>query len=460
MLLLVNCIRQLTEPQVFSLAGQVSISGTSDFSGVTVEIFAATAMDTAITNIANQFPMVGVDLSKDQLFDHRLETSAFSTTTDEEGKFVFNDIPDGQYNVVAEKAGYGWQYVLNVDGTTTLPELKLYPERAASGAIDTYTVWPADQHVIVNGNLVIREGATLLIDKGCVVRMAGNYEIQTDGAIQVNGASDDMIWFTANTPSNDPNYTAWRGLDVNGSCIINHARIDFAETGVKTSGADYYINSSVVSKVGSNGILIARESSGTLENNAFFNCTTGLRIEGRSVATIDKSLFVQTSEQPFGVGAVVNASQATIENSIFVRLKLGVTFEFSAFGDFLHNYLSGGETGLYINKATVEQENNILIKSNVMQNCSKAIIEIFNCNSPVIENNNFMQANEGYLISGYAVHWQGEKAVYYPNNYWGVNAEKDILGLMYMADNEINSQPYQIYIEPIVTQPFSDAGPQ
>lgn len=457
-----TCTRELIEPKVISISGIVSLSGQSDFSGVTVELYAASTLDTAVVHHLSRYPDMGVDLRQDLLFDHRLVEPVYATLTNADGIFSFNDIPENRYHLVVEKSGYGWRYHLNIGHATAQQpiESKLFPEITSSGSIETYTVWPANRHIILTSNLFIRQGATLLIDKGCVIRLAGDYEIGGNGAIQVNGTADDMVWFTANTPSKDANYIAWRGIAAKGRVDLNYARIDFAETGVKTSSSECTIRNSLVGKVGSNGILIARGSSGTVENNTLVNCPTSVRVEGNSFAGIRQNLLLQTASQPFGTGIVINDSRAIVEDNIIRGFTLGFTFEFSSYGEFLHNLIEECTTGIYINKASLATEKMVVIKSNMLQNCSKAIIEIFNCEAPVVENNNFSAAYGSYLISGYAVFWQNEKSVFFPNNYWGMTIESDILARIYMADNEVNSPPYVVHVKPIATQPFVDAGPR
>jgi len=383
-----------------------------------------------------------------------------STTTDENGLYSFSDVPDGQYNIVAKKSGYGWRYQLNVDATTSIPDLKLFREKSVSGTIDTYTVWSADQHIIVNSDLTIHEGGTLLIDKGCVVRIGGNYEIKGDGGIQVNGTADDKVWFTANVPSNEPGYTAWRGISANGRTTINNARIDFAVNGIKTSSAEYVISHSLFDKVGDSGVLITRESTGTVENCAFMDCPTGIRIEGNSYADVDNNLFVTMAANYVGSGLVINASSAKVVNNLFRGFNIACSFEFNTFGSFLHNYLENCTTGLYVNKASFEAAKPVLFESNILKNCTKTAIDIYNCDSPIVEQNTILQSGKGLLISGYAVHWHDTKSVSFPQNYWGLTELNDILRYIDVRDNESETQPYTIYVAPILTEPPADAGPQ
>ncbi|MBN1558892.1 right-handed parallel beta-helix repeat-containing protein [candidate division KSB1 bacterium] len=458
--LFLTCTRQLTEPAVMSLAGVVRLANESDFAGITVALYNAVPGDTATTNRLARFPNVGLDMTKDLAFDHRLVTPAFSTQTDEDGHYYFSNIPDGFYNLVALKSGYGWRYVLNVGSMSEVADMKLYAETTSSGSIETYTVWPAGQHVIVNGDLTVREGATLLIDRGCVIRIGNNYKIVGNGAIQVNGAADDMVWFTANVPSAESGYTAWRGLDASGALTINFARLDFASDGIKTSGSEFTISHSLFSNVGNIGALITRESTGVIENNVFFNCPTGIKIEGNSDAQVINNLFVSAPVSYYGTGLVINASMANVTDNLFRGISTACSFEFNTHGNFLHNYLEDCTTGLYVNKASFEVTKPVRVEGNIMRHCAKAAIDIYNCNSPVVEKNNIHYSGKGLLVSGYAVHWQESKSVSFPNNYWGLTEVNDVLRYIDVRDNDSATQPYQIHIEPILTAPQSDAGPR
>lgn len=461
LLLFLSCTRQLTEPKEFSLAGTVTLSGQSEYAGITVELYSVTELDTALTHRLKKYPSVGVNLDRDFLFDHRLNDPVYSTTTAADGSFSFSNVADGQYNLVVEKSGYGWRYALNVDGTTELPELKLYPETTNSGIIQTYEVWPADRHVVVNGNLVIQEGATLLIDKGCVVRFNGDYEIRVDGSLQINGIEDDPVWLTANTPSSEQGYTAWRGILVNNEIYSNYSRIDFAETGIRTSSAEYNINHSVFSKCGTYDVLLSRESTGTFENNILVNPATGLKIEGNSYSDTRANVFVNTTaNSSYGTGVLVNTSRAAVSDNIFYGLDTGCTFEFNCRGEFLHNFVDHCETGIFINKAAFSGEAPVSITSNIFGEAAKTAVDIYISVSPSIEQNNFSDAGAGLFITGFAIYYSGAKSVSYPNNYWTIPDESVIVQRIDIRDNESNIEPFNINITPVAGQPITAAGPR
>jgi hypothetical protein len=459
-LMLLTCTRQLTEPKEFSLAGTVTLSGLSDYSGITVELYAAEP-DTAITNRLAQFPSVGLDLSRDLLFDHRLADPDYSTTTDENGSFSFSKIPDGQYNLIAEKAEYGWQYVLNVDASSDIPDLRLFPEVRHSGVIQTYEVWPADRHIIVSGNLVIQEGATLLIDKGCVVRMDGDLQVRVDGDLRVNGTPEDLVWLTANTPSKEPGYIAWRGIAVNNGLEFNYGRIDFAETGIRTSSSDYTINHSIFSKCGTYNVLLTKESTGVFENNILLNSQTGLKIEGNSYADVQRNLFVQSGDQAlYGTGVLVNTSSAVISDNIFLGLETGCTFEFNCSGEFLHNYVDKCRTGIFVNKAAFSGDAPVAILSNIFGESGKTAVDVYISVSPTIEQNNFSAAGSGLFVTAFAVYYSGAKAVSYPNNFWTIPDERVILRRIDIRDNDSDREPFEVNIAPVASQFISNGGPR
>lgn len=461
LLMFLACTRQLTEPKEFSLAGVVTISGQADFSDVTVELYAVTDYDTSVTNRLKKYPNVGLDLSLDRLFDHRLADASYATSSDEMGKFSFSKIPDGEYNLVVSKNGFGWRYVLNVNASTQLPELKLYPEMTHSGVIETYEVWPANRHIILNGDLAILAGGTLLIDKGCVVRFGGNYQLMVDGNLQLNGTDDDVVWLTANTPSKEPGYVAWRGIVVNGETFINYCRIDFAETALRTSRADYSVTNSIITRVGTFGVLLTRESTGTFENNMLVNCPTGLKIEGNSYADARRNLFIQTSDQfLYGTGLLVNTSRALVSDNIFSGFDVGCTFEFNCRGEFTHNAVDKCGVGVFVNKAAFSGEAPVTMASNIFGEHETSAVDIYISVSPTIRENNFNATVDGRLVTGFAIYYTGDKAVSFPDNYWGQPDESVILQRIDIRDNESDKEPFRVNILPIAGQPISGAGPQ
>jgi len=113
LLLMLSC-SSTTEIKKGELSGVVNLEGQSDFSGITVSLYDLAYLDTTIVRINNQYPQIGVKITQHTEFDHRLQSTVKTTTTEADGSFELNKIPTGEYNVVAMKAGFGFKYLYEI----------------------------------------------------------------------------------------------------------------------------------------------------------------------------------------------------------------------------------------------------------------------------------------------------------------------------------------------------------
>jgi len=61
-----------------------------------------------------EYPNVGFPISQATEFDHRLGEILTEAKTKQDGSFEIGGVEEGTYNLVAEKAGFGWKYVYPV----------------------------------------------------------------------------------------------------------------------------------------------------------------------------------------------------------------------------------------------------------------------------------------------------------------------------------------------------------
>lgn len=79
-----------------------------------------------------------------------------------------------------------------------------------SGSITTNTVWDTQHHpYIVNGSIVVENGATLTVRAGTIVKMTGGTAFSVNGTLDVQGTAGSPVVFTS---IYDDNY----GGDTNG----------------------------------------------------------------------------------------------------------------------------------------------------------------------------------------------------------------------------------------------------
>ena len=113
-LLAVSCSKSPTDSRTGSLTGTVLLEGQTNHSGITVALYKLAELDTTILRYNREYPNVGFPISQATEFDHRLGEVAAEAKTKKDGSFNIDGVEQGTYNLVAEKAGFGWKYIYAV----------------------------------------------------------------------------------------------------------------------------------------------------------------------------------------------------------------------------------------------------------------------------------------------------------------------------------------------------------
>jgi len=110
------CSKNPTEPKLGSLSGQVFLegqpvcAGRQDHSGITVALYKLAELDTTILRYNREYPNVGFPISQATEFacppgfwrNHRLGEVVAAGKTKQDGSFNIENIPQGEYNFVAQ----------------------------------------------------------------------------------------------------------------------------------------------------------------------------------------------------------------------------------------------------------------------------------------------------------------------------------------------------------------------
>jgi hypothetical protein len=86
------CSKNPTNPETFSFSGTVHLKGQEDRSGVTVALYNLVELDMAVVRLQKEFPFVGVQISQQTEFDHRLAEAVYTTKTRADGSFHFSEV--------------------------------------------------------------------------------------------------------------------------------------------------------------------------------------------------------------------------------------------------------------------------------------------------------------------------------------------------------------------------------
>ncbi len=127
--LIAGCTKS-TSPKVGSLAGVVQLVNDTgdeandppDHSGVLIALYELAEPDTIVTSARAAYPSVGFTIDQNSEFDHRLSARISETTSDASGTFVLSKVPNGTYNLVIMKSGWGfrYKYSVKVDGESSI----------------------------------------------------------------------------------------------------------------------------------------------------------------------------------------------------------------------------------------------------------------------------------------------------------------------------------------------------
>ena len=86
------CSKSPTRPDTFSLAGTVHLEGQEDHSGVMVALYHLVELDTAVVRLQKEFPFVGVPISQQTEFDHRMGEAVYMIKTKSDDSFHFSEV--------------------------------------------------------------------------------------------------------------------------------------------------------------------------------------------------------------------------------------------------------------------------------------------------------------------------------------------------------------------------------
>jgi hypothetical protein len=99
------------------------------------------------------------------------------------------------------------------------------PNVVVEGEITSNTTWTANNIYLIKGFLYVRDGATLTIEPGTVIRgdkdTKGSLIIERGAKLIAEGTATQPIVFTSNLPAGSRNYGDWGGVILCGKAAIN-----------------------------------------------------------------------------------------------------------------------------------------------------------------------------------------------------------------------------------------------
>ncbi|MFQ5707299.1 MAG: NosD domain-containing protein [bacterium] len=427
LLVLINsCSQSPNGAKTGSISGQVLLENQSTHGGVTVALYETASLDSLTDALTRQYLNSSFLLSQPAIFDHRQANSISETTTSADGSFKLEKIPEGEYNVVAEKDGFGWKYVYNVDlnvGSKSLAPLTLKETREVQGTIAANETWESDRHYLVTGDITIPTGVSLTIQENTVIRFDGIYKMEVQGDLNLTGTSDGLVWFTS--ANQTPSQGDWKGLLIDNqkrsTQVVNNCRIDYANTAIDISNSDLLVDNTSVKK--NNLGISVFESDVTLQNSLIYKCDRGMLQQGNSNINILKNIFSTISENDI----INSSSNNEISDNVFMGGKVCLFYRQlpSLSIRIHHNLFREYETVLSLESS----KEFVLFNNNTVRKCTSEGVFAISNSYPNLASNNFVD-NDMHVVTkgGRSKHDEPLQTadIQAVNCWWGTINESDI----------------------------------
>lgn len=470
-----------TDPKTGSLSGYVTLVNDTydpsldpiDFSGVTVAIYELAVLDTTIVRINREYPGIGVQISQETEFDHRLQNPISAVTTNAAGDYSISKIPSGTYNVVAFKEGWGVRIIHNVkvfsseqrrisplDKQTNL-EVELYPETLVSDVNHEYFVFRSlHNYVIKNSSLFL---GNVEIQKGAVIRIDEGKDIKFYGSVNVSGNSNDRFLIT----SNDAFCSASKVGSIQDfdkivfvseyNIVIDNGIIRYMQNGVQQMGGGLTIDNMVFTNGGTSIVgnmpnttianSIFREyseicqalySNTSIENNIYYANNSRAIMVYNNNSTVTNNYILENN-----IGIQAYLGDNLLINNCFDRNKYAVSVCASSPTIGANEFYSNG-TDIELNHAWIGAGQGYLYSS------------------PMINKNNFL--GDGMYISlfgrnaigtAHTSAYGANEDLNCPLNYY---KNKDLRLHLFDVNNPNAATSYQIYVLPRLLHPNPNAG--
>ncbi|MGM0608145.1 MAG: hypothetical protein ACQESP_06985, partial [Candidatus Muiribacteriota bacterium] len=260
-------------------------------------------------------------------------------------------------------------------GTNVIPHIVnreiIYTDDIFDNKINENTIWYPDKQYVVNGNLQITNGASLVIMPGTNVKFTSNSKINVTASATLT-AINSLI-----TSSNDHSSGAYlsgetdeletgfyRGIYIepDANIIINGTQINYALTGIDKEGS----------------------SITEIENTSFINNTVGVNLSQTGAAIEIKACYFEENE--FDIMQSNSPFPLTLTNNYFINAENRSVDIKTSNGVLLNtNHFYGGDTSgdaFFNNSGFTEAHNNLFSGYN-------GVIELSNTEGQ-IENNTFI----------------------------------------------------------------------
>ncbi len=318
--------------------------------GITVCVYQLAELDSTLVRLNLQNPSIGTVINQKTEFDHRLQAPVSYTVTDSSGHFEIANIPNGEYNIVIFKEGWGMRYILNHQASESSPlEVELFPETTLSGVIDSNVILKSFHNYIVTEHVTLLNNASIVFEGNSLLRINPGKNIDVYGEIAFNGSAESPIIITSNDKLNtitkyEPGNIAYFGRvrvctegNINNN-IISNIILSFSLNGISN-----YVNGVLFSKNFSKHSQHAYTAE-SVNNSSTENCTFN---------KVDKPIRYNFAP----------SKNSYIQKNNIINCQTGIILENQSSPQISNNFILNSETGIYSYNICESKINNNLISS-------------------------------------------------------------------------------------------------
>lgn len=398
--LFITCSDQSSGNNKVTFSGIVALEGETDFSGVTVSLYELVELDTALVRINQQYPNIGVQISQQTEFDHREQLAAATATTNPDGSWEIK-VEEGIYNIVAEKNGFGWAYIYEIEQGNNNIALKNVITLAGD-YLNAVNI-PAGSFIEITEDVNFSENASLIINSPVTILFKNNSRLTINGNISFLNEALTTIY-------NDPTTTNNNNINIQ---VSSNEKVTLRNMLFFDTFNSLYINNSTDVSISNsifynsvNCIQIFNSDSVFISNSIFYNCETPASTEV-SNTIITKNIIGKYESDGYKAGS---GSAATIEQNLFFD----------------------GDNALNVNPGLVTESSSLIVKNNDFID-NRVHINIGGLAIVQANLNNFLFSTD------YVVRMPTTNATFdFTSNYWAVFSDFEIGNRIYDV-NDISS---------------------
>ena len=476
--LLLSC-SSTTQTKIGSLSGTINLvndTGNSaldpvDFGGVTVAIYSPVVLDTTIVRLNRDYPNIGVQISQETEFDHRLQNPVKLSSTNADGSFTISKIPVGKYNIVFIKESWGVHYLYDIDiseGENLLNQqgsplrngaLEMFPIQELTGFINDSFEFKTNHNYKVIGN----------------VNFGSSVVIYPESYIWIESGKYMSFNALLTTPEISSGYARITSADgMNSTNMISSASIQrfyAIECNQFTSFSDNRL-SSIITSFSSDGWKI-KTSDLTIENMILRNNAIGVQCDQVSGISVRKCNLISSNNVDKGCLVITNSDNTEIENCIALYCSVAISqnytqnsiinncyFKNNSIIDIYNSY----QTTCSINQCSFFNSVTAIkttgTSNSLIQYCEiNGQTGIYNHNELSAGSSVFTAMNNNFNCSIYAAFTKStfgiETHLNATNNYWGTTNISQINELIWdRNDEDVNDPNYYRLLGIIDFLPF------